>query len=97
MDKKASSREVGGTHYLNLPIQPGEFCTKNKLGGFASSIVGRMCRYDKPTGKGLEDLEKAKHEIDLIIEWEGWGEEKHWEAKQFTTKDFPFTPGLPKL
>jgi len=82
---KASSREVGGTHYLNFPIQPGEFYTKNKLGGLQSSIVSRICRYDKPTGKGLQDLEKIKHEIDLIIEWDGWGEEGH------------FTPGLPKL
>lgn len=77
---KASDRQVGGNHYKDFPIQPGEFCVKNKLRGFQQSIVGRICRYDKPTGKGLEDLEKIKHEVDLIIEWEGWGEEKHWKA-----------------
>lgn len=75
---KASDKQVGGSHYKDFPIQPGEFCTKNKLGGFQSSIVARICRYDKPTGKGLEDLEKIKHEVDLLIEWEGWKEEKYW-------------------
>lgn len=75
---KASDKQVGGDHYKDFPIQPGEFCTKNKLGGFQSSIVARICRYDKSTGKGLEDLEKIKHEVDLIIEWEGWGEEVHF-------------------
>ena len=33
-------------------------------------------RYDLPTGKGLEDLNKIKHEIDLIISLEGWGADK---------------------
>lgn len=82
---KASDKQVGGNHYKDFPIQPGEFYTKNKLGGLPSSIVARICRYAKPTGKGLEDLEKIKHEVDLIIEWEGWEEENH------------FTLGLPKL
>ena len=77
---RASSYQIAGSHYKDFPIQPGEFCTKNKLLGFPSSIVGRICRYDKPTGKGLEDLEKIKHEVDLIIEWEGWKEEEYWEA-----------------
>jgi len=29
-------------------------------------------RYDHPTGKGLEDLQKIQDEIDLIIELEGY-------------------------
>jgi len=81
MDKNASSREIGGTHYLNFPIQPGEFIVKNKLSFFQGNIIKRICRYDKPTGGGLKDLEKIKHEVDLIIEWDGWGEEKHWQGK----------------
>ena len=75
---RASDNQVAGDHYLNFPIQPTEFCTKNKLLGLPTSIVQRICRYDKPTGKGLEDLEKIKHEVELIIEWEGWGEEEHF-------------------
>jgi len=79
---RASEIEIGGDHYKDFPIQPGEFCTKNKLGGLQSSIVGRICRYDKPTGGGLKDLKKIKHEVDLIIEWEGWEEERYWEEKE---------------
>jgi len=79
---RASETQIGGDHYKDFPIQPGEFCTKNKLGGLQSSIVGRICRYDKPTGGGLEDLKKIKHEVDLIIEWEGWEEERYWEEKK---------------
>jgi len=40
------------------------------------AFTKRMCRYNKPTGKGLQDLEKAKNEIDLIIEIEMWGRPK---------------------
>jgi hypothetical protein len=71
----ALDRQVGGSHYKNLVFQPGEFVTKNRLTYFPSSVIKRMCRYDKPTGKGLQDLQKAKHEIDLIIELEEWVEE----------------------
>lgn len=66
-------RQVGGSHYKDLVFQPGGFVTKNRFTYFPSSVIKRMCRYDKPTGKGLQDLQKAKHEIDLIIELEGWG------------------------
>lgn len=86
---KASDRQVGGNHYKDFPIQPGEFYTKNKLGGLQSAIVARICRYDKPTGKGLQDLEKIKHEVDLIIEWEGWGEAAYWEKKPILQSSLP--------
>ena len=68
--------QVGGTHYKDLPIQPGVFCYKNKFNNFQSSVIKRMARYNTPTGKGLEDLEKAKHEIDLIIELGGMIKQK---------------------
>ena len=77
---RASSYQIAGSHYKDFPIQPGEFISKNNLRYFPGQIVARICRYDKPTGKGLEDLEKIKHEVDLIIEWEGWKEEEYWEA-----------------
>jgi len=68
----AKDKQVGGEHYKDMPIQLAEFVIPNKIGYYPSSVIKRMCRYNKPTGKGLEDLEKAKHEIDLIIEIEGW-------------------------
>ena len=66
--KSALSHQVGGDHYKNFAIQPIEFIIANKLGFPEGSIVKRICRYDKPGGKGLQDLQKIKHEIDLIIE-----------------------------
>lgn len=65
--KSALSHQVGGDHYKNFAIQPVEFIMRNDLSFLAGSIIKRLCRFDKPGGKGLQDLEKAKHEIDLII------------------------------
>ena len=62
--------QVGGDHYKGFEIQPVEFITKNNLAFLPGCIVKRICRYKIPGGKGLEDLRKMKHEIDLIIELE---------------------------
>lgn len=64
--------QVGGSHYKGMAIQPGVFCQKNKIGFFESCAIKRLCRFNKAGGKGLEDLLKAKHEIDMVIEIEGW-------------------------
>ena len=62
----ALDTQIGGEHYKNYTIQPVEFITKNKLGFLEGCVIKRICRYE---GKnGLEDLKKAKHEIDLLIE-----------------------------
>lgn len=36
--------------------------------GRTNLIIRRILRYDHPTGKGVEDLQKIKHEVDLILE-----------------------------
>ena len=58
--------QVGGGHYKKYTIQPVEFITKNKLGFLEGCVIKRICRYEDKNG--LEDLKKAKHEIDLLIE-----------------------------
>lgn len=70
--KSALNSQVGGDHYSNFNIQPAEFITKNKLKFLQGSIIKRMCRYDQEGGGGLQDLLKAKHEIDLLIELDNW-------------------------
>ena len=72
---KASDTQVGGDHYKGFVIQPGEFITKNDIGFFPGSIIKRACRFDKSSGKGLEDLEKIIHEAQLIMEYGGWEED----------------------
>ena len=58
--------QIGGEHYKKYSIQPVEFITKNKLGFLEGCIIKRICRYEDKNGR--EDLEKIKHEIDLLIE-----------------------------
>lgn len=59
---------MGGTHYKNLAIQPVEFSEKNKLSYIEGCVVKYICRWRNKNG--IEDLEKAKHYIDLLIEME---------------------------
>lgn len=64
----ALNTQVGGTHYKNCKIQPVEFIEANRLQFLEASVVKRMCRHDKPSGKGRQDIEKAIHELQLLLE-----------------------------
>ena len=68
MSDSAFTKQVAGVHYRDLVIQPAEFATKNNLGFLAGCVVKRVCRYRQKGGK--EDLEKAIHELQLLIELE---------------------------
>jgi len=65
-------KQSGGNHYKKFQIQPIEFITKNKLSFLQGNVIKRICRYNLEGGGGFKDLEKIKHEIDLIIELESW-------------------------
>lgn len=60
--------QIGGDHYKDCPIQPVEFITANKLEFLEGCVVKRVTRHNKPTGKGRQDIEKALHELQLILE-----------------------------
>lgn len=60
--------QVGGDHYSKMKIQPVQFIHENQLGFLEGCIVKRICRYKSKDGR--KDLEKIKHEIDLLIELE---------------------------
>lgn len=60
--------QVGGNHYKGFKIQPTQFALANNLNALQFSVVKRISRYNLPTGKGLQDLMKIKHEIDLLIQ-----------------------------
>jgi hypothetical protein len=68
----ALSRQVGGSHYKEYEIQPYVFFFKNHIPHHKAAIIRRILRYDHPTGKGIEDLEKIIHECEMIMELEGW-------------------------
>lgn len=77
--------QVGGSHYKNCIIQPVEYCEANRLGACESAVVKYITRWrDKG---GLEDLNKIKHYVDLLIEIEqkyhGWNKDSNtWTKKE---------------
>jgi len=67
----ALDKQVAGNHYKGKKIQPVEYISANNLGFLEGCIVKRITRWrDKPAKERFEDLEKIKHEVDLLIEME---------------------------
>ena len=64
----AFDSQIGGNHYKSFKIQPIEFITINGLGYIAGNIIKYVCRYKSKNG--IEDLRKARHYIDMLIESE---------------------------
>ena len=60
--------QVGGNHYKDMKIQPVQYIQANNLGFCEGSVIKYVSRF-KSKG-GVEDLRKAKHFIDLLIEAE---------------------------
>ncbi len=79
--------QVGGSHYKDLPIQPARYIAKNGIGFLAGCVIKRMTRYNRPTGKGLQDLEKAKHEIELLMKFEKERQEGEHRESDATEED----------
>ena len=59
-------KQVGGKHYIKYKIQPSKFVVENKLPYPEGSVIKYILRHQDKGGK--EDLLKAKHFIDMIIE-----------------------------
>lgn len=62
----ALDTQPGGSHYKHMKIQPVVFIHANKLGFLEGCIIKRICRWRLKDG--IKDLEKIKHEVDLLIE-----------------------------
>ncbi len=61
-----SANNVGPGHYKDKPMQPWDFIVSNDLGYLEGNIVKYITRW-KQKG-GVEDLRKAKHYIEKLIE-----------------------------
>ena len=59
-------KQIGGTHYSNLAIEPIDFITANNLGFCEGNIVKYIARWKAKNG--IEDLKKARWYIDFLIE-----------------------------
>ena len=64
----ALQKQVGGNHYKQFAIQPIEFINANNLSYMQGNVIKYVTRY--PFKNGLTDLEKAKHYIEMLIEFE---------------------------
>lgn len=74
IEEKASSTQVGGNHYSEMKIQPVDFITANNIGYLEGNVIKYVCRHEKKNGK--EDIEKAIHYLQLILEKKYNGKEK---------------------
>jgi hypothetical protein len=64
----ALDTQIGGTHYKNFVIEPIEFIHKNGIGFCEGNAIKYLVRWREKGGK--QDLLKAKHYIDLLLEME---------------------------
>lgn len=65
----ALDKQWGGNHYKKYIIQPVEYIIANKIGFCEGNAIKYLTRWrDKG---GVEDLRKAIHNIELLIELQG--------------------------
>jgi len=60
--------QVGGSHYKDMAVGPLEYALKNGLGICEANVVKYISRWK--VKNGIEDLRKARHYIDILIEQE---------------------------
>ena len=63
----ALGTQIDGNHYKKLPIQPMELSMKNGLDPCQHTAIKYIMRHEDKGGR--IDLEKAKHVIDMLIEF----------------------------
>ena len=74
-------KQVGGSHYLKMKIQPSEFANKNNLPFAEGNAIKYICRHKYKGGK--EDLKKAKHYIEMIEERDYQTEKQETEIEGY--------------
>lgn len=66
--KTANDIQHGGAHYKGKAIQPWDFIAANGIGFFEGNAIKYLTRWREKGG--VEDLKKARHYIDKLIELE---------------------------
>jgi hypothetical protein len=64
----ANDTQISGNHYKDKTVQPWDYIAANNLGYFEGNVVRYISRW-KDKG-GVDDLRKAKHYIEKLIELE---------------------------
>ena len=60
------TQQIGGDHYIKMAIQPIEFILKNNIGFAEGNVIKYVSRWREKGG--VEDLKKARHYLDMLIE-----------------------------
>ena len=63
---KVKSEQVGGDHYQKAALQPWDIFLAWGLDPWAANVVKYILRF--PHKNGLEDLQKAKHYVEFLIQ-----------------------------
>ena len=77
-------KQVGGKHYIKYKIQPSRFVVENKLLYPEGCIIKYILRHKDKGGK--EDLKKAIHFIEMIIERDYGDHTYKSQTSESTTK-----------
>lgn len=64
----AEGRQEGGDHYTSMAIQPARYCHANGIGKLEGDAIGYISRWRRKGG--LQDLRKAIHTLELLIQYE---------------------------
>jgi hypothetical protein len=64
----ANEHQVGNTHYKGFPIEHWDFVLMHKMPYMEAQIFKYVLRWKEKNG--LEDLRKAKHFLEKLIEYE---------------------------
>ena len=72
--QSAMDTQVGGGHYKGMKIQPMEYSMANSLDACQHTAIKYISRFRNKGG--IQDLEKAKHCIDMLIEFERKAEQE---------------------
>ena len=71
---QANDKQIAGTHYKALAIQPWDYIAGNGIGYLEGCAIKYLSRWrDKG---GVDDLRKAQHYIEKLIELEVSKEQK---------------------
>jgi transposase len=66
VEPPANEIQEGGRHYKEMTIQTWDYIIANKIGYMEGNVIKYVSRW-KDKG-GIEDLKKARHYLDKLIE-----------------------------
>ena len=74
MKDEIYKKQIGGTHYKSMVIQPSEFINRNNIPFAEGNAIKYLCRHKQKNQK--QDLEKAIHYCQMAIDRDYPKEEK---------------------